>query len=281
MATPWKIRRAIDLEESEQKAEHLGILAFTGAKNAHQLILTVLENDRPVTFASATNVMAYFMRAGEKVTVKSSVTANVITIRFPAAAYAIQTRVSVLVCAENTDEKVPLYAAVFDPGNGSEDVIIDPDDVIPDVSEMLAQIEAAREATAAANQAAANANAGETARNNAEASRVQAEKTRESEHDAAIEASETQTARAKAAADKLSSVALELETLPPSSDPTGSVEQTTNKTTFHLGIPASNFAYATFWIDPDTRQLMMRIPDGFTSLEFLIQNRRLVVRING
>ena len=146
MATPWKIRRTVDLEKWEQKAEHLGILAFTGAKNAHQMILTVFENDQPVSFASATNVMAYFIRAGEKVTIKCSVTANVITFRFPAAAYAIQTRVSVLVCAENTDEKVPLYAAVFDPGNGSENVIIDPDDVIPDVSKVLAQVEAAEDA---------------------------------------------------------------------------------------------------------------------------------------
>ena len=214
-------------------------------------------------------------------TIKASVTANVVTVKFPAAAYAVQERVSVLVCLENTEEKVPLYAAVFDPGNGSEDVIIDPDDVIPDVSEMLAQIEAAKEAAAAANQAAANANAGETSRNNAEASRVQAEKTRESEHNTALEASAAQTARAKAAADKLSSVALEIETLPPSADPTGSVTQTANKTTLHLGVPASNFAYATFWINPQTRKMMMRIPDGFTSLTFLIKNRRLVVRING
>ena len=50
MATSWKIRRTVDLEEWERKAEYLGILAFTGAKNAHQLILTVLENDKPFIF---------------------------------------------------------------------------------------------------------------------------------------------------------------------------------------------------------------------------------------
>ena len=158
MATPWKIRRTIDIEEWEQKAEYLGILAFTGAKKAHQLILTIFENDQPVTFASATSIRAYFMRSGEQVMINGSVTANVITVKFPAAAYAIQTRVSVIICAENTDEKVPLYAAVFDLGNGSENVIVDPDDIIPDVSAVLAQGEAAQEAAAAANRAADAAN---------------------------------------------------------------------------------------------------------------------------
>ena len=115
----------------------------------------------------------------------------------------------------------------------------------------------------------------------AETARVAAESARVTEHQNNQTASQQQTTRAKEAADKLSEIELNLETLPPSSDPTGSVEQTAKKTTIYLGIPGSNFAYATFWIDLDTRQLMMRVPDGFTSLTFLIENRQLVVRING
>ncbi|MBR3795325.1 MAG: hypothetical protein IKK34_04775 [Clostridia bacterium] len=210
MATSWKIRRTVDLEEWERKAEYLGILAFTGAKNAHQLILTVLENDKPFIFTDETNIMVYFLRAGEKVMIRGSVMANVVTVRFPAAAYAIQSRVSVLVCAENDDEIVPLYAAVFDPGKGSEDVIIDPEDIIA-LPELLKHIETTKEATAAANQAASDANAGEKARNEAEKSRVQAEQTRQTEHKNAIKASEDQTARAKAAADMIDGMTVSAE----------------------------------------------------------------------
>ena len=57
--------------------------------------------------------------------------------------------------------------------------------------------------------------------------------------------------------------------------------QTATKTTVALGIPTSNFAYATFYIDPKTRQLVMRVPNGFSAIQFVIKDRRLVVRING
>lgn len=121
----------------------------------------------------------------------------------------------------------------------------------------------------------------EQGRVSAEKSRVSAEQARVSEHSTNQKASTEQTARAKAAADKLSEFEVQVESLPPSADPTAKVTQTGTKTTVALGIPTSNFAYATFYINPETRQLVMRVPNGFSAIQFAIQDRRLVVRING
>lgn len=121
----------------------------------------------------------------------------------------------------------------------------------------------------------------ENARVEAENGRVTAETARVKEHAATQEESKEQAQRAKEAADKLSEFAVEVESLPPSADPTAQVTQTATKTTVALGIPTSNFAYATFYIDPKTRQLVMRMPNGFSAIQFAIKDRRLVVRING
>lgn len=167
MAMPWKIRRTVDLEKWEQKAEHLGLLAYTGAKNAHHLILTVFENDKPVSF-DGYNVRAYFLRSGEKVMIQASVTSNVIAVKFPAAAYAIQTRVSLVVRAENTEDMIPLYGAVFDLACGDEPVTVDPDDLVMDISELLAEVDDMRAATADSKAATAGAlTAAQEARNTA------------------------------------------------------------------------------------------------------------------
>lgn len=159
MATPWKIRRTVDLEQPKQTTERLGILAFTGANRAHELIITVQAKGRPVTLGSTTRILAHFLRSGEEIIVPGKTTENISVIRFPEAAYAIATRVSVLVSAEDKDAKIPLYAAVFEPGVGTENVIIDPEGILPTVSDLLAQIAAMEAATAAANNATGNANA--------------------------------------------------------------------------------------------------------------------------
>lgn len=90
--------------------------------------------------------------------------------------------------------------------------------------------------------------------------------------DESAEAADEATDKANAAANRLSNVELEVETLPPSSDPTASVTQTEDTTTFHLGIPTSNLAYATFWVD-DEMNLIMRSPEGFNDIRFELNDK--------
>lgn len=158
-----------------------------------------------------------------------------------------------------------------------------------------AAIEAAGEASQAAEEARKKQ---EQERSDAEKLRVEAEKNRATAETGRANAEKTRTtseeARVKAEAervkqatenqeivDKYTEFAAEVEALPPSSDPYARVEQEEKKTTLFLGIPTSNFAYATFWIDLVTRQLMMRVPNGFSAITFAIKNREMVVRING
>ena len=138
--------------------------------------------------------------------------------------------------------------------------------------------EAAREK---AEQSRATAEQG---RDNAEQARVKAETGRVSSETARETAEKSRSEQAKenkAIADRLSEVELVYETLPPSEDGYGRIEQTEKKTTFFLGVPASNFAYATFWIDLETRTLMMRTPNGFSAIGFSVKDRQLTVTING
>ena len=75
----------------------------------------------------------------------------------------------------------------------------------------------------------------EQGRVSAEKSRVSAEQARVSKHSTNQKASTEQTARAKAAADKLSEFEVQVESLPPSADPTAKVTQTSTKTTVNKG----------------------------------------------
>lgn len=91
-------------------------------------------------------------------------------------------------------------------------------------------------------------------------------------------AAEAAAAAANAAANRLSAVELDVTMLPPSAEPAASVEQTETKTTFSLGIPTSNLAYATFEVDA-TMELLMHSPDGFDDISFALRDGELEVSI--
>lgn len=91
-------------------------------------------------------------------------------------------------------------------------------------------------------------------------------------------AAEAAAAAANAAANRLSAVELDVTMLPPSAEPAASVEQTETKTTFSLGIPTSNLAYATFEVDA-TMELLMHSPDGFDDINFSLNNGVLEVSV--
>ena len=67
---------------------------------------------------------------------------------------------------------------------------------------------------------------------------------------------------------KFNDLQIKVESLPATSEPTGSISQTDNSTTFNIGIPVSNFAYATFEVNPDDGCLYMKAPDSLTAVTF-------------
>lgn len=147
-----------------------------------------------------------------------------------------------------------------------------------DAEQGRADAEAARASAESARAAAEKQRVtDEAARKTAENGRVTAEKDRVTAENERVQ----QAKENKAIVDKYSEFAVDMEILPPSADGYARVEQSEKKTELFLGVPVSNFAYATFWIDLVTRQLMMRVPNGFSAITFAIKNREMVVRING
>lgn len=138
------------------------------------------------------------------------------------------------------------------------------------------------EATNAANEAASVANSA-AERANTEADRASSEADRASaaadNADDSADAADAATDAANTAANRLSNVELEVESLPPSSVPTASVTQTEDTTTFYLGIPTSDLAFSTFFVD-DEMYLIMRSPEGFDDIQFVLNDdAELEVRI--
>lgn len=133
-----------------------------------------------------------------------------------------------------------------------------------------AATEAANTATSAANDATAAANSAAD-RANTEADRASSEADRASaaadNADDSAEAADQATDAANTAANRLSNVELEVESLPPSSPPKASVTQTEDTTTFYLGIPTSDLAFSSFYVDDDMF-LIMRSPEGFDDIMF-------------
>ncbi|MEG2469307.1 MAG: hypothetical protein RSB86_18190 [Comamonas sp.] len=150
------------------------------------------------------------------------------------------------------------------------DSFVDPEQIIPSLDELLAKISACEAAATAANTATSSANTAASAATSVTAAA-----------NAAASAANTAAAGAQAEAKKFSAIAVEVKTLPPSAEATGSAAQTASKTTFSFGIPASNLAYATFKID-SRNHLIMTSPEGFSNIGFAINRKtgHLEVQIN-
>lgn len=258
----WTIRQAIDLARSGSGPQVWPeALMATGDNLAHTWEITIRDNGQPANLAGAA-VAAYFNR-GDNVAVRvpGSVAGNVAAVTMTQECYAIEG--PLVGIFRVTLKGMTLTASIlrFVVGKGPCDAIVDPGKVVPDLDDLLAQIErmeagtaAANAATTAANNAAANANSKATAAN-------------------------TAAGRANTAADRLSGVDLKVTMLPPSSDPTAEVTQTATQTTFKLGIPTSNLAYATFEVETNTMELLMHSPDGFDDITFQLNNGVLEVSV--
>lgn len=258
----WKIRQTIDLARSGSGPQVWpDALMVAGDKEAHSWEITIRKGSKPVSLDGAT-VAAYFNRADDvAVRVPGTAAGSVATVTLKQECYAIEGPLVGIFRVTLDGATMTASVLRFVVGKGPCDAIVDPGNVVPNLDDLLAQIERMEAGTAAANTATANAN---TAAANANSKAA---------------AANTAAGRANTAADRLSGVDLEVTMLPPSSDPTAEVTQTATQTTFKLGIPTSNLAYATFEVETESMELLMHSPDGFDDISFSLNNGVLEVSV--
>lgn len=211
---------------------------------------------------SGYRIMAFFNRSDDMtVPVIGTANDNVVSVVLPQGVYASVGPLIGILRASKDDQVITLATCRWNVRKGPGDEIADTEDIVPNLEELLAkisemerQINAANVATGKANTAATNANT-------------------------ATGKANTAADKANTAANRLSSVALDVTMLPPSSDPTAKVTQTATQTTFELGIPTSNLAYATFEVEDNTMELLMHSPDGFGDISFQLNNGVLEVSV--
>ena len=258
----WMIRQTIDLARSGSGPQVWpDALMVAGDNKAHTWEVTIRHGGKPVDLTGAT-VVGYFNRADDvAVRVAGTASGSVASVTLEQPCYAIEGPLVGIMRVGMDGMTMTVSVLRFQVGKGPFDAIIDPGKVVPNLEDLLAQIERMEAGTAAANEATDNANAAAATANNMAA------------------AANTAAGNANTAANRLSSVALDVAMLPPSAEPTAEVTQTATKTTFSLGIPASNLAYATFEVETETMQLLMHSPDGFDDIKFALNNGVLEVRI--
>ena len=244
-------------------------LLMRGDKGANIIELTVMDGGSPADLSGYTAVVM-FQRPGDsdKIRCPGSISGNVISVTLLGDCYAYsgQYYASLVLDASGfTRTMLRLAGHVENNGDGP---VIDPTGTIPgydDIARIYAELEASLEKS-------------ETATNSANAA-AQKANTAASSANASAGAANTAAGRANTAADRLSGVDLEVTMLPPSSDPTAEVTQTATQTTFKLGFPTSNLAYATFEVETESMELLMHSPDGFDDINFSLNNGVLEVSV--
>lgn len=145
--------------------------------------------------------------------------------------------------------------------------LVTADERIIDLAGMLAMLDEFRAAETARETAERTRADAETHRDAAEQERERAEERREEEHSASVKEGAAQANRAKEAADQLSKLEVTVEMLEPSCAPGAIVTRTDMSTAFHLQIPKSDLAVATFEIS-DSMELLAHTPDGIDAIRF-------------
>ena len=238
-----------------------------GDNSAHQWLVEVFEHGSPYDLSGCNCTASFIRDDGNTVFVTGTVSENVASVILPSACYAIQGPVRGILRISKNSQVASACETYFVVREGITGSVVDPGEVIPNLDDLLAQIEAMETATASATAAAESANA-------AASDAIEASSTANASAQNAAE----KAAAANAAANRLSAVELDVTVLPPGAEPAASVEQTETKTTFSLGIPTSNLAYATFEVDA-TMELLMHSPDGFDDINFSLNNGVLEVSV--
>lgn len=241
-----------------------------GDAGAHEIRFTVLEDGANANLAGYTCEAYCVLSNRSTATESATIAGNVVTVTFPASFYAVTGATGLLLRLLRGGIKYDILCMGYSIRAGITATVYDPSGVLPDLSDFQAAIDAATTAATAANTATSSANTAASAATSVTAAA-----------NAAASAANTAAAGAQAEAKKFSAIAVEVKTLPPSAEATGSAAQTASKTTFSFGIPASNLAYATFKID-SRNHLIMTSPEGFSNIGFAINRKtgHLEVQIN-
>ena len=156
----WKIKQTIDLQagESPVRVWPNAIMA-PGDGKAHTWEITVMNGGAAANLTGA-SVTAYFNRNNRtKVLATGSVSGNVVSVTFPAEAYAITGPMyGIFRVSVSGGTVVTLSVIRFMILEGPYSETVDPGSAIPSIDDLLAEIDAMQEATAAANEAASAAN---------------------------------------------------------------------------------------------------------------------------
>lgn len=156
---PRVIKRTIDLSLEVQRDPAWGQrLMLKGSVLADRLELSVRNAGAQVDMTGLEGVTYFKTPNGMDVVKKCTLAGNVLSVEFPAEAYAFEGTLVVLVFLSDGVRDMPLYREAFDIGEGRSDVLIDPDDIVPNLSVVLQIVQSAKDATAVANNAANAAN---------------------------------------------------------------------------------------------------------------------------
>lgn len=156
----WKIKQTIDLQEGERPVRVWpNAIMAPGDGKAHTWEITVLNGGAAASLTGAT-VTAYFNRNNRtKVLATGSVSGNVVSVTFPAEAYAITGPMyGIFRVSASGGTVVTLSVIRFMILDGPYSETVDPGSAIPSIDDLLAEIGAMQTATAAANDAATAAN---------------------------------------------------------------------------------------------------------------------------
>ena len=241
-----------------------------GDDQAHEWVIEVT-NDTEKANLAGYGACVYVLRPdGLTVVFDGTITGNVIRAAFPNACYVLDgLHTAVMRISKPDAERVTIGSLRYRCVARTSDENTDPSKTLVSIGDFF---ERAEEATNSANTAAGKANTAAGAANTAAgAANTAAGKadTAAGVANTAASAANTAAGKANTAANRLSEVGLEVEMLPPSAEPTASVTQTDTKTLFELGIPTSNLAYATFYVD-DEMNLLMNSPAGFDDITFVL-----------
>ncbi|MEG1358385.1 MAG: hypothetical protein RSE23_01850 [Clostridia bacterium] len=276
MSNYWTIRQRVDLARGYIEPRVLpGALMMQGDKLAHEWQVTVQEDGQAAILTGT--VRGYFQREGDAtdsfVTVTGSLVGNVAKVQLKSECYAKPGPLTCVMRLASMDGSTLTTLGVLCANVGRQPIgtVIDPEHIVPDLEVLLAKISACEAATSAASQAENAAKTAATTANQAASAANTAADTAVTTANQAASAANTAAASAQTVAEKFSAIAVEVQTLPPSAEATGSAAQTAKKTTFSFGIPTSNLAYATFEID-DNGDLYMISPDGFNDIGFKIDD---------
>ncbi len=260
------ITQKVDLQQQDGRDTLMwpNVLAVKGDAHAHLWRVELYDGGAPAVLTGQTAQCYVVNGNGQSMTLNASIDENVASVSFPSACYAGAGKLRAMMSVSASGQAPTVAMLCLHVADGITDVVIDPDDIIPSLSSLLALVNAlADAATAEANRASAEGN-----RSAAETARASAERVRATAETARASAERQRQAGETARNTKLQNLNFSVTMIEPSGNPRAETTQDADSIDVLLYVPTSNLAYATFYIDLATKQLMMVSPEGFDSITF-------------